>query len=117
MRVKSCAKPCFKVTCQIDILNILKSISSFSKKGGRMDRITRLVENFIFISDFVKFYFKKYPEQKNFSPNQNYFYEEEVITVYLFGIDLGLRTVKEIHSYIAAQKTFISMAQSSIWPL
>lgn len=65
-----------------------------------MDRSISLIKIFIQISDFVKSYFEKNPYQSNFSPNQNYFYTEEVISVYIFGIQFGLLSVKEIHSYI-----------------
>lgn len=65
-----------------------------------MDRSTTLVSIFVQVSDFVKSYFKNNPMKQNFSPNQNYFFVEEVMTCYLFGIQMGLCSVKEIHSYI-----------------
>ena len=65
-----------------------------------MDRSISLVNTFVQITDFVKSYFEKNPYQQNSSPNQKYFFTEEVISVYLFGIQFGLVSVKEIHSYI-----------------
>lgn len=65
-----------------------------------MDRSITLIKIFVQVSDFVNSYFKNNPLHKNFSPNQNYFYIEEVMSSYLFGIQFGLVSVKEIHSYI-----------------
>ena len=65
-----------------------------------MERYNSLIRIFLLVSDFVKFYFEKNPMERNTSPNENYFHDDEVMTVYLFGIQSGLLSVTEIHSYI-----------------
>ena len=65
-----------------------------------MDFNEILLNIFVLTSDFVKFYMLKNPMAQNFSPNQNYFFDEEVITVYLFGLHRKLHNTKEIHSFI-----------------
>jgi len=40
--------------------------------------------------------------EKNTSPNENYFHDDEVMTVYLFGIQVRLHSVKEVHDYICS---------------
>ena len=65
-----------------------------------MNRDNSLIKIFLLVSDFVKSYFEKNPTERNTSPNENYFYTDELMTVYLFGVEIGLVSVKEIHSYI-----------------
>ena len=65
-----------------------------------MDRAKKLIKIFILVSDFVKIYFEKNPLERNYSPNQNCLHTEEVLAIYLFGIELCLVSVKEIYMYI-----------------
>lgn len=65
-----------------------------------MDNDDALLKIFILVSDFVKDHKKKNPFSQNFSPNQNYFFDEEVITAYLFGLHRKLHNTKEIHFLI-----------------
>ena len=67
-----------------------------------MNRDNSLIKIFLLVSDFVKSYFEKNPMERNTSPNENYFYTDELMTVYLFGVEVGLVSVKEIHSYICS---------------
>ena len=65
-----------------------------------MDSERTLLQIFLIVSDFVKSYKEKNPMKQNFSPNQNYFFDEEVITAFFWGLSKGLTNAKEIQSFI-----------------
>lgn len=65
-----------------------------------MNSIQVLISIFIQVSDFVKAAKEKNSNLQNFSPNQNYFFDEEVIAIYLFGLHNKIFSNKAIHAFI-----------------
>lgn len=58
-----------------------------------------LISIFLAVSDSVKSIKEKNPLLQNFSPNQNYFFDEEVLAVYFFGLYNKLFCNKDIHAF------------------